>query len=165
MYLNPQTGIRVAGEISSAYAVVVKDIDDNDNLSQILAGQMEISNSSAAFIDMKNDHTIDKTMRLSVIANNSAISATENLNISGGAANLVRLQRVYRGYSVTQGSSQLHYEFANALPDANYSVFVTPNWPTICHVSGRTANGFYINFGTAAPAAAEVELMIVGQPS
>jgi hypothetical protein len=46
-------------------------------------------------------------------------------------------------------------------PDANYAVIVTPSWSTTAYVTSRATTGFTINFGTAAPAGATVDWLIV----
>ena len=62
--------------------------------------------------------------------------------------------------AVTQGATSIAITFGTPLSDANYGVAVTPNWNTSVWVTGKTATGFTINFGTAAPAGATVDWMI-----
>jgi hypothetical protein len=49
---------------------------------------------------------------------------------------------------------------ANHEPDANYAVVVTTNWGTTAWVTNKTATGFTINFGTAAPSGAEAQWLL-----
>lgn len=46
-------------------------------------------------------------------------------------------------------------------PDANFAVLVTPNWLTTWKVTGKATTGFTVTFGTAAPASATFDYMIV----
>jgi hypothetical protein len=59
--------------------------------------------------------------------------------------------------SVTTAATTAAITLANQLPDAAYSVSVTPSWGTTAYVTNKTAIGFTINFGTAAPAGATVD--------
>jgi len=67
-----------------------------------------------------------------------------------------------RGYnvSVTASATSQTVSFGTAHPDANYAVFCTPDWNTSCYVSNKTVNGFTLNYGTAAPAAQQVDWFV-----
>lgn len=45
--------------------------------------------------------------------------------------------------------------------DANYGVIVTPSWGTTAWVTNKATSGFTINFGTAAPANATVDWILM----
>lgn len=45
--------------------------------------------------------------------------------------------------------------------DASYAVLCTPNWNTTCWATGKTATGFTLNFGTAAPGGATVDWIVI----
>lgn len=63
--------------------------------------------------------------------------------------------------AITQNATTLNISFGTAYPSANYSVLCTPNYATTCYVTSQTANGFTLNFGTAAPASATVSWLAV----
>lgn len=67
-----------------------------------------------------------------------------------------------RGYnmSVAASATSQTVSFGTAHPDANYAVFCTPDWNTSCYVSNKTTNGFTLNYGTAAPAAQQVDWFV-----
>lgn len=67
-----------------------------------------------------------------------------------------------RGYNVSVAASATSQtvSFGTAHPDANYAVFCTPDWNTSCYVSNKTTNGFTLNYGTAAPAAQQVDWFV-----
>lgn len=46
-------------------------------------------------------------------------------------------------------------------PDTNYGVIVTPSWGTTAWVTSKATSGFTINFGTAAPAGATVDWILM----
>lgn len=46
-------------------------------------------------------------------------------------------------------------------PDTNYAVLITPNWLTTHRVTSKATTGFTVDFGTAAPANAAFDYMIV----
>ncbi len=46
-------------------------------------------------------------------------------------------------------------------PDASYSVLCTPNYDTTCFVTNKTATGFTLNFGAAAPASSTVDWIVI----
>lgn len=68
-----------------------------------------------------------------------------------------------RGYNVSVASSATTttVTFPAAHQNANYAVLCTPNWNTTCWVSNKTANGFTLNYGTAAPAGQLVDWFVV----
>lgn len=45
--------------------------------------------------------------------------------------------------------------------DPNYGVLVTPSWLTTVRVTGRTSLGCTVDFGTAAPAGATIDYLVV----
>ena len=49
--------------------------------------------------------------------------------------------------------------FPREEPDANYGVTATPNWGTTVWVDTKTTTGCTVNFGTAAVAAASIDLI------
>jgi len=63
------------------------------------------------------------------------------------------LQNFFKGnnVAVAAGATSLAVTLSGALPSTNYAVYVTPQWNTSVWVTGKTATGFTINFGTAAP--------------
>ena len=63
--------------------------------------------------------------------------------------------------AITNGQTTLAVTFSSAYPNANYGVLCTPNYATTCYVTNQTANGFTLNFGTAAGAGATVSWMAV----
>jgi hypothetical protein len=67
-----------------------------------------------------------------------------------------------RGYNVgvTASATSQTVSFNTAHPDANYAVFCTPDWNTSCYVTNKTTNGFTLNYGTAAPAAQQVDWFV-----
>jgi hypothetical protein len=63
--------------------------------------------------------------------------------------------------AVTSGQTTLAITFATAQADANYAVLCTPNYATTCYVTNVATTGFTISFGTAAPANATVNWLVV----
>jgi hypothetical protein len=63
--------------------------------------------------------------------------------------------------AVAQGQTALEVKFATPEADAEYAVSVTPSWMTNLCVPTKTAAGFAVQFGTAAPANAKLDWVIV----
>ena len=63
--------------------------------------------------------------------------------------------------SVPAGGTELQVTFGQAEENATYAVSVTPSWMTAVAVPTKTAEGFTVQFGTAAPEGARVDWVIV----
>lgn len=61
----------------------------------------------------------------------------------------------------SEANSGLPVDESGWEPDASYGVMVVPNWSTTCYVTAKTRSGFTVEFGTAAPANAKIDWMIV----
>ena len=79
------------------------------------------------------------------------------------AGNVITFSNNVRGYNVGVAASATTHTvtFGTAHPDANYAVMCTPDWSTTCFVSNKTASGFTLNFGTAAPSGQLVDWFAV----
>ncbi len=62
---------------------------------------------------------------------------------------------------VPSGARQIEIPFQNPETDAEYAIFVQPNWLTSHAVTVRTARGFTIQFDQAAGQGAHVHWMLV----
>ena len=60
--------------------------------------------------------------------------------------------------SVTAAATNIAITWARAEGDATYGVLATPNWGTTVYVTAKTTAGCTVNFGTAAPVGATVDL-------
>ncbi|MEM3618233.1 MAG: hypothetical protein QXK47_04065 [Candidatus Bathyarchaeia archaeon] len=91
--------------------------------------------------------------------------ASGGLSYAGAVANAeavrrriqIAMGRVWRqgkaNVPVPEGATSLPVTFENFNEfDANYLVFVTPQWNTTVWITDKKTTGFTINFGTAAPA-------------
>ena len=63
--------------------------------------------------------------------------------------------------AVAQGQTTLEVKFDRPEVDASYAVSVTPSWLTQVAVSAKTTQGFTVQFGSAAPAAAKADWILV----
>jgi hypothetical protein len=63
--------------------------------------------------------------------------------------------------AVTQGQTGLQVESPVPETDAEYAVSVTPSWMANTWVPAKGPEGFTVQFGTAAPAGAKVDWIIV----
>jgi hypothetical protein len=63
--------------------------------------------------------------------------------------------------AVKEGAKEIEIRFAAPEADAEYAVLVTPSWLTQFCASAKTPQGFTLQFGSAAPANARVDWMIV----
>ncbi len=63
--------------------------------------------------------------------------------------------------SVAEGQTELQISFGTPEPDDAYAVTVTPSWMTNIAVPTKMARGFRVQFGTAAPAGARVDWVLV----
>ena len=84
------------------------------------------------------------------------VSASGQINPSPSAfPNITNamLQNYLKGnnVAVAAGATSLAVSLPLTLPNTNYAVYVTPQWNTSVWITGKTATGFTINFGTAAP--------------
>jgi hypothetical protein len=61
--------------------------------------------------------------------------------------------------SVTAAATTVAVTFPRAEADTSYGVVATPNWGTTVWVTNKATTGCTINFGTAAPANASVDLI------
>lgn len=61
----------------------------------------------------------------------------------------------------SEANSGLPVDESGWEPDTSYAVMVVPNWSTTCYVTSKTRSGFTVEFGTAAPANAKIDWMIV----
>lgn len=61
--------------------------------------------------------------------------------------------------AVTAAATSVPVTFPRAEVDASYGVVVTPSWNTTVWVTNKTTAGCTINFGTAAPPSAGVDLL------
>lgn len=61
--------------------------------------------------------------------------------------------------AVTAAATSVAVTWPRTEVDAAYGVVATPNWGTTCWVSARTTTGCTVNFGTAAPANATVDIL------
>lgn len=59
---------------------------------------------------------------------------------------------------VTVGAVTLALTFTRSEGKPSYGVVVTPNWLTTVRVTTKTINSFTVDFGTAAPANATIDL-------
>lgn len=101
----------------------------------------------------------DNSNRLVVDANgNTTIYGSTTLN--GG---YLALSANTRGAvkPVTAGDTSLTYVHNSPYPNTTYGVLCTPNWDTTCWVSARSTTSFTLSFGTAAPADATVDWIVV----
>ena len=60
--------------------------------------------------------------------------------------------------AVTLAAVNKAVTFTKVEPDASYGVVVSPNWLTTYSVTAKTVNGCTVNFGTAAPASATIDV-------
>lgn len=60
--------------------------------------------------------------------------------------------------AVTAAAGNVAVTWARAEGDTNYGVLATPNWGTTVYVTAKTTAGCTVNFGTAAPVGATVDL-------
>lgn len=71
---------------------------------------------------------------------------------------------VYRdvriGGSVASGATSLAVGFDVPLQGIDYGVIAMPSWPTTIAATGKTANGFQLQFGAGAPAGATVDIIV-----
>lgn len=90
---------------------------------------------------------------------NSTGSSLVKVTVDGGLA----LNNEARGINVaiTQSATTLAVAFPTAYPSSSYAVLCTPNYGTTCYVTNQTANGFTLNFGSAAPASATVSWLAI----
>lgn len=88
------------------------------------------------------------------------LTVTDSATFNG---NYITFSSNVRGYNVavTSNSTTLTVNFPTAHPDADYAVMCTPNWDTTCFVSSKTAAGYTLNFGTAAPGSQLVDWFVV----
>lgn len=61
--------------------------------------------------------------------------------------------------AVTAAATTVAITFPRTEVDTNYGVNATPNWGTTVWVTNKTTTGCTVNFGTAAPANATVDLI------
>lgn len=90
---------------------------------------------------------------------NSSGNSLMKVTVDGGLA----LNNETRGINVavTQTATTLAVTFPTAYPSSTYAVLCTPNYSTTCYVTNQTANGFTLNFGSAAPASASVSWLAI----
>lgn len=55
-------------------------------------------------------------------------------------------------------NTSLAVTFLNAMATLKYGVIVTPNWNTTVWVTAKAATGCTVNFGSAAPANATIDI-------
>jgi hypothetical protein len=63
--------------------------------------------------------------------------------------------------AVPAGQTELQVKFPTPEADDQYAVSLTPSWLTNLAVTAKTATGFTVQFGTAAPAAAKLDWVMV----
>lgn len=61
--------------------------------------------------------------------------------------------------SVSTSATSVTLTFPRTEADTSYGVNVTPSWNTTVWVSSRSTTGCTINFGTAAPASATIDVI------
>ena len=61
--------------------------------------------------------------------------------------------------AVTAAATTVAVTFPRTEVDTSYGVNATPNWGTTVWVTNKTTTGCTVNFGTAAPANATVDLI------
>jgi hypothetical protein len=82
---------------------------------------------------------------------------TQGLSATATTANNLRGINV----GVAEGQTELQVTFDRPEADDAYAVTVTPSWMTNIAVPAKTAAGFRVQFGTAAPAGAKVDWVLV----
>jgi hypothetical protein len=63
-------------------------------------------------------------------------------------------------YPVTMGNTTVTVTFLGAMATLFYGVIVTPNWNTTVWVTNKTGTNCVVNFGTAAPASAIIDVAV-----
>lgn len=61
--------------------------------------------------------------------------------------------------AVTAAATSVAVTFPRSEVDTNFGVVATPNWGTTVWVTNKSTTGCTVNFGTAAPANATVDLI------
>jgi hypothetical protein len=66
-----------------------------------------------------------------------------------------------KNLAVAPGEKSIRVRFAESEPDGDYAVFIEQSWLTARAISDKHADGFTINFATAAPDKATLDWMLV----
>lgn len=92
--------------------------------------------------------------------------ATENLSDARQDAIWLRIRRRFFtsagntvAQAVTAAATSTSISFPRTEVDTSYGVNATPNWGTTVWVTNKTTTGCTVNFGTAAPASASVDVI------
>lgn len=121
------------------------------------SGDLFQAQNSAGTVLAKIDASGNLTVKSATVQGDLSVSG--NATFSGSH---ISFSNNIRGYNVAvsvSATSQV-VTFGTAHPDANYAVFCTPDWNTTCYVTNKTANGFTLNYGTAAPAGQLVDWFV-----
>lgn len=86
-----------------------------------------------------------------------AVQGTTGLSATGTPAHNLRGINV----AVEEGAYKLEVTFGRPEVDADYALSITPSWLTPLGVSEKTAQGFTVQFGTAAPKQARLDWVLV----
>lgn len=74
---------------------------------------------------------------------------TSNVNVTG-----------WSNYN-SEANSGLPVDESGYEPDDDYAIAITPNWDTTVYVTSKSRSGFTVEFGTAAPASATFDWVLV----
>lgn len=104
---------------------------------------------------LKTDDKLVVGQTLDVLSGSLTVTGTSSSNAEIGFSANIRGKLE----AVTTSATSLAIT-GKTYTDASYGVLCTPTWDTTCFVSNRTATGFTLNFGTAAPASATVDWLV-----
>ena len=153
-------GALTTADADGVFAVSTGAVGKKGVVIQSVAGQtadfLQAQDSTGAVL-AKIDASGHLTVKNAAVQ--GTLTVTDSATFNG---NFITFSNNVRGYnvSVTAAATSQTVSFLAAHPDANYSVFCTPNWSTTCYVSNKTTSGFTLNYGTAAPAAQLVDWFV-----
>jgi hypothetical protein len=110
--------------------------------------------SGAAALRTNGSLTVDGTF--SAVNGNLTVTGTSATNLQLSFPSNIR----GKNEAVTAAATTLAIT-GKTYTDASYAVLCTPNWSTTCYATAKGTTGFTLNFGTAAPAGASVDWIVI----
>lgn len=160
-YFETQAGLNTAGQIISCAGM---QADNGTNITALTPGSIEIANTDAPFIDLKSDRNEDRDCRIVSTGDTLKFSAGDTSVKPYGATirnNNVLSMPTASSAPVDSGATQKVVALSPSMPDANYTVLVTPRWNSACYVSAKGTGYFTVTFSTPPQSASTIDYVVI----
>jgi hypothetical protein len=119
-----------------------------DKLTMMCLRLKEILGRCLKFADFStfDNITVPDLIAGKIMRINPSATGFELVDIPGAALAL----GAGRGVTVGSGVTSVPVAFSATAPDANYNVYITPDFNTTAYVTNKTTVGFTVRFGTAS---------------